>query len=308
MNTSNSPLHSDIPRWILAIAPIVVLGAVLLFLYVTSPFGDAAAMGQASTADVLWTLTIISVFVGIVPVAIGMLWFPFIRTLDVRLIHGVLALSAGVLAFVALEMTDEAIDYAGAAADPILASSIAIVAFVMTFLIMWRASKWSHDKLRESDREGLGVAYLVAVGLGLHSIGEGIAIGSAFMLGEVSLVMLLVIGFLIHNVTEGPTVVAAVARDETLPAIRHFIALGLIAGGPLILGGWIGVVAFSPLLAAALLAIGVGAIAQVIGEVVGLIRFDTQRVVTRLNTLGFVVGFSIMFLMEEVFLEQFLGL
>lgn len=146
------------------------------------------------------------------------------------------------------------------------------------------------------------------MGLGLHSLGEGVAIGGAFMLGEVSLVMLLVLGFLIHNVTEGPTIVAAAARDSRRPKLRHFAALGLIAGGPVVLGGWIGVVAYSPLVAAALLAIGIGAIIQVVWEVVGLIRFDAPRVITRGNTLGFFVGFLVMLLLEEVFLDGYLGL
>lgn len=302
-----TPLNS-LPRWVLAIGPLVLLGAITVVLFVTSPFGDAAAMADASTAEVLWTITVISLFVGVVPVAIGMLWFPFIRGLDPRWLHAVLALSAGVLAFVAVEMTDEAIDYAAEAPDPLLAGGLAIVAGLATFGIVGAASRWSHRKLRDSENRGLGVAYLVAVGLGLHSVGEGVAIAGAFAIGEVGLVLLLVVGFLIHNVTEGPTVVAAVARDATTPPLRHFAALGLIAGGPLVLGGWIGVVAYSPLLAATLLAIGVGAIVQVVVEVVGLIKLDAQRVLTRANTAGFVVGVTLMFLLEEVFLEVYLGL
>ncbi|GAB6877982.1 hypothetical protein JCM17823_02560 [Halorubrum gandharaense] len=286
----------------------MILGAVLALLFFTSPFGDAGAMADASTGEVLWTITIISLFVGIVPVAIGMLWFPYIRRLNPVYLHAVLALSAGVLAFVAVEMTEEAIDYAGEAADPLLAGGVALAAGVVTFLIVMGASRWSHRKLRDTESRGLGVAYLVAVGLGLHSVGEGIAIGGAFMIGEVELVLLLVIGFLIHNITEGPTVVAAVARDAETPPLRHFAALGLIAGGPLVLGGWIGVVAYSPMLAAALLAVGIGAILQVVLEVVGLIRLEAASVVTRANTMGFVVGFVLMFLLEEVFLDMYLGL
>lgn len=298
----------SVPRWVLAIGPLVILGAVVLVLFTTSPFGDAAAMTEASTTEVLWTITVISVFVGVVPVAIGMLWFPFIRQLDPRWLHAVLALSAGVLAFVAIEMTDEAVEYAADAPDPLFAGGLAIVAGVVTFAVVAAASRWSHRRLRDTSNQGLGVAYLVAVGLGLHSVGEGIAIAGAFAIGEVGLVMLLVIGFLIHNVTEGPTVVAAVARDTQTPALFHFAALGLIAGGPLVLGGWLGIVAYSPLLAATLLAIGVGAIVQVVVEVVGLIRLDAKRVLTRLNAAGFVVGVGVMFLMEEVILDIYFGI
>lgn len=301
--TSQYERFDDVPRWVLAGGPIVVLAAVLGLLLLTSPFGDASAMAEASLADVLWTLTVVGVFVGIVPVVIGMLWFPFISKLDPARLHAVLALSAGVLAFVGVEMLSETIAYASEAANPTIAAGAAVIGFALTFGGMVFASKWSHARIqRGTGNRGLAVAYLVAVGLGLHSVGEGIAIGSAFMLGDVPLVMLLVFGFLVHNVTEGPTVVAAAARDRDRPPLWHFAVLGLVAGGPLIVGGWIGAAMFSPLLAAALLAVGIGAIAQVIWEVVDLVRFDAERIATRGNTVGFLVGFALMFLLEEQFL------
>lgn len=100
----------SLPPWALALGPVVVLTAVLALLWFTSPFGDVSAMTAASTTDILWTITVVGIFVGVVPVVIGMLWFPFIRRLDPRYLHAVLALSAGVLAFVGVEMAEEAID------------------------------------------------------------------------------------------------------------------------------------------------------------------------------------------------------
>lgn len=245
-------------------------------------------------------MVVIGLIVGVIPVAIGMLRFPFMKTLDPRRLHVVLALSAGVLVFVAVEMAEEAVEYATAAPSPGVAGGLAVVGFVATFALMVGVSKWTHRHIRQHGNRGLGVAYLVAVGLGLHSLGEGIAIGSALLLGEASLAMLLIVGFLLDNVTEGPTVVAAVARDAEAPPLLHFVALGTIAGGPVVLGGWIAAVAFSPVLAAALLAVGLGAIAQVIWEVVDLIKFDAEEVLAGRTVGGFLGGFALMFVLDEV--------
>jgi len=134
----------------------------------------------------------------------------------------------------------------------------------------------------------------VALGIGLHNLAEGLAIGSSVALGRVSLGAFLVVGFMIHNVTEGPAVVAPLADDER-PALRHFVALGLLAGAPVILGGWIGGFAFSPTLGAFFLAVGVGAILQVDWELARLVRAADGRVATATNLLAVLVGFAVMY-------------
>lgn len=295
--------YQSVPRWILLVGPFVVLGVAILLLAVFAPLGDLDDVAEAETADVLLTMVMIGIVVGVVPVAIGMLWFPFLRTLHSRYLHVVLALSAGVLAYVGVEMTVEAAGYADRAPAPLFAGGLAVVGFLATFLLMVWVSRWSHRKIAASGQRGLGVAYLVAIGLGLHSLGEGIAIGSALLLGEISLALLLIIGFILDNVTEGPTIVAAVARDATAPPLLHFVALGTIAGAPVILGGWIATVAFSPVVAAALIAVGVGAIAQVIWEVIDLIRFDAPTILDTRILGGFLLGFSFMFALDEVIID-----
>ncbi len=298
--------YEQLPRSVLFLGPFIVLGAAIALLAITSPLGDLEAIETATTGEVLGTMVLIGLIVGIIPVVIGMLWFPFMRTLDHSKLHIVLALSAGVLAFVGVEMTEEAIEYAAAAPSPSLAAGLAIVGFIGTLLLMVGVSRWSLARAQQSGNRGLGVAYLVALGLGLHSLGEGIAIGSSLLLGEAALATLLIVGFILDNVTEGPTIVAAVARDAEAPPLLHFAALGVIAGGPVVLGGWIAAVAFSPVMAAALLAVGIGAIAQVIWQVVDLIKFDTPQVLTRANMSGFVGGFVFMFLLDEVFIDMIL--
>ncbi|RQG91422.1 metal cation transporter [Natrarchaeobius halalkaliphilus] len=291
---------SDLPRSLLAIGPIVVLGAIFGVLYLTSPFGDLGSVDDASTLEIIWMLTVIGALAGVVPVAIGMLWFPFIRDLDPRYLHAFLALAAGVLVFIALEMSEDVLEYSVDAENTLLAGSLAVIGVVGTFVVMYVASKWRQRKVTATDKSGLEIAYLVALALGLHSIGEGLGIGVAYIQGDSTLVMLLVLAFVLHNVMEGPTVVAAVARDRETPPLYHFAAMGLIAGGPVILGGWIGSFAQSDLLAVLFFSIAVGAIVQVLIEVAELIRFDAEAVLTRVNAATFVVGFALMFFLEDV--------
>jgi zinc transporter, ZIP family len=301
---SELPIHERVPKWLLAVAPIGVLAFVIGLLVVTSPFGNIESMAGASTVDILWMLTIIGALAGIVPVAIGMLWFPFIRALDYRLIHAFLALSAGVLVFIAFEMAEEVVEYGGELESASLAAVAAIGGVGVTFGIMYLLSKWrQRTAAAGAEKSGLHVAYLVAIALGLHSIGEGLAIGTAFVLGQGELVMLLVIGFVMHNIMEGPTVVAAVARDRTSPPLHHFAIMGLLAGGPVILGGWLGSLADSALLAVVFYAVAIGAILQVLVELAELMRFDTETLLTRLNAVTFVAGVALMFVLEDVIVE-----
>ncbi|RQG99952.1 ZIP family metal transporter [Natrarchaeobius oligotrophus] len=290
----------DLPRSVLALGPVVILLSIFGLLYLTSPFGDLASVDEASTLEILWMLTVIGALAGVVPVAIGMLWFPFIRDLDPRYLHAFLALAAGVLVFIAIEMTEDIADYAGAAENTSAAVVLAVVGVAGTFAVMYVASEWRGRKMASTEKSGLEIAYLVALALGLHSIGEGLGIGVAYVQGDATLVMLLVLAFVLHNVMEGPTVVAAVARDRETPPLYHFAAMGLIAGGPVILGGWIGSFAQSDLLAVFFFAIAVGAILQVLIEVAELIRFDAEAVLTRINAAAFANGFVLMFLLEDV--------
>ena len=300
-----------LPSPVLAVGPIVVLIATALVLYVTWPFGGLDTMSEASTLEVLAVLTVVGAIAGIIPVAIGMLWYPYIKALDVRFVHGFIALGAGVLAFIAFEMTEEMIDYGGSvgATDVAVvgtvdgwmaAAVVGVVGVFGTLLCMHLLGQWRAATATSGEKTGLQIAYLVAIALGLHSIGEGLAIGVSLINDQATLVMLLVIGFVIHNVLEGLTVVAALARDERIPRLYHFGFVGLIAGGPVILGGWVGSLGEPTLLAVAFFAIAVGAIVQALLEMVSLIRFDAERLMTPSIAGTFVAGFLLMFVLEDL--------
>ncbi|MFC7213511.1 ZIP family metal transporter [Saliphagus sp. GCM10025334] len=252
------------------------------------------------TTDVLWSLALIGVFVGVIPVALGMLWFPFIRAMSNRWLHAVLTFAAGVLAFLAIDAGFEAFELAEEIPGAYEGTALVVLGILGALLLVQSVSAWREGRAAAGDARassGLWVAYLVALGIGLHNLAEGLAIGSSFALGRVSLGAFLVIGFMLHNVTEGPAVVAPVARGER-PSWYHFAALGLIAGAPVILGGWIGGLAYSPTLGAFFLAIGVGAILQVNWEIAGMIRTQGGRVGSATNLLAFLAGLGVMYVTD----------
>ncbi|MGH7417545.1 MAG: ZIP family metal transporter [Candidatus Rokuibacteriota bacterium] len=146
--------------------------------------------------------------------------------------------------------------------------------------------------------EGAGprllLAYLIALGIGLHNLGEGLAIGAAYAIGEIALGSFLVLGFMLHNTTEGLGIAAPVATDR--PAFAHFIWLGLLAGVPTIFGAWIGGFVYSPVFATLFLAIGAGAIFQVVYELGRLVvRQSGDELMTAMNFAGFAAGLVIMY-------------
>lgn len=138
------------------------------------------------------------------------------------------------------------------------------------------------------------VATLIAIGIGLHNLGEGLAIGAAYALGEVALGTFLVLGFLLHNTTEGLAIAAPLAPDRT--PLSRFVALGAIAGLPTIPGAWIGGFVYSPVLATLFLAVGAGAIFQVVYELARMVaRQAGDSMVTATNLAGFACGLVIMY-------------
>ncbi|HUG14324.1 MAG TPA: hypothetical protein VMM78_04825 [Thermomicrobiales bacterium] len=236
---------------------------------------------------------LIGFYVGVIPVALGLLWYPFLRRLGGGGMRFILALTVGLLVFLSIDMFLEAQEVAltvpHSLEGPLLVPAVALLAFLLLMTVSSRAVT--------AARRGLSIAYQIALGIGLHNLGEGLAIGAAFALGEVALGVFLVIGFTLHNVTEGVGIAAPMLADR--PALSHFVWLTLLAGGPAILGVWIGGFIYSPLWTTIFLAIGIGAIAQVVVEVGRLLARSAERQdIPSLNwtTLGGVTaGIAIMY-------------
>lgn len=219
---------------------------------------------------------LVGLYVGVIPVALGLLWLPYLRRLGRRGLNIVLALTIGLLLFLVVDMFEEAQEVALAAPATFdLPVMVPILAVVTAIFLVVAGQSLRRRNAGKSDQSGRQIAYQIAFGIGLHNLGEGLAIGSAFAIGEVALGVFLIIGFTLHNVTEGIGIAAPIAREAI--ELKHLIALAAIAGGPAILGTWIGAFTYSPVWTAVFLAIGVGAILQVIYEVWRVIQRNQER-------------------------------
>jgi zinc transporter ZupT len=250
---------------------------------------------------------LLGVYVGIIPVVLGMLWYPAMSRLDRKWLGGILALTMGLLVFLLIDTLLEAFELAETLPGVFQGIPLAIFAGLFIWFILLAVRSTSPTPRA---RGGMRLAGLIALGIGLHNLGEGLAIGAAFALGEAALGSFLVIGFTLHNVTEGIGIAAPLLPDvpngdsdqaaAPRPKIGNFVLLALLAGSPAIFGAWLGGFAFSPLLATIFLGIGAGAIWQVIAEVAGLLqdyaRRREQHVITWINVAGFMAGLLVMYL------------
>lgn len=220
---------------------------------------------------------LIGFYVGIVPVVLGLLWYPFLRRLGRNGMNFVLALTIGLLGFLIVDMWQEAQETALASVSalnaPVLIPLVALL--TMGLLIVLGQALRRRTGGDAAERKPLTLAYEIAFGIGLHNLGEGLAIGAAFALGEVTLGVFLILGFTLHNVTEGIGIASPLVRDR--PALIHFAGLALLAGTPAIIGTWIGAFTYSPFWTTIFLAVGIGAILQVIVEVWRLISGSQKR-------------------------------
>ncbi len=206
---------------------------------------------------------LIGVLVGVVPVALGLLWLPSLRRARPEWLAAFMALTAGLLTFLGVEALFEALDLqatlpAAFGGPGLVLLGLAASALGMTFL----SARLSRGKAGVT---GLALALLVAIGIGVHNLGEGLAIGTSFATGELQLGAFLVIGFMVHNVTEGLGIAAPASRERV--TFTWLAALALVAGAPAILGTWIGGYASSDLLTPLFFALAAGAALQVVVEV-----------------------------------------
>jgi len=248
----------------------------------------------SADARTLFALALVGAYVGVLPVAIGLLWLPFLRQLERRWIHFALALTAGLLIFLVADALHEALETAERVAGAYQGTGLVVLATLGMWLFLQAASGIGKRDTGNAVAERLRLAYLIALGIGLHNLGEGLAIGAAYAQGAVTLGAFLVVGFMLHNTTEGLGIVAPIAQDR--PGFRTLALAGLLAGGPTIVGAWLGGLAYSPLLGALCLGVGAGAILQVLGVLYRLVARETPAGLwTPLNALGVVAGLLVMY-------------
>jgi zinc transporter ZupT len=243
-------------------------------------------------------MALIGLYVGVIPVAIGMLWLPWVRTVDPRWMRFLLAFTIGLLGFLAIDALLEGTELAGQGSEALGGAALVWLGAVVAYLALAAVDGWLRDRRERSAASAPGTgehaAFLVAVGIGLHNLGEGLAIGSAYAIGSLALGIALVVGFALHNTTEGLAIVAPVARSgRTRP--RTLVLLGLLAGAPAVLGAWIGASAFHPSAAAFMFGIGAGAIAQVIVQIAPEIRGRAGQLLNPLAAGGLLCGLVVMY-------------
>ncbi|MBA2504797.1 MAG: ZIP family metal transporter, partial [Thermoleophilaceae bacterium] len=256
---------------------------------------EVAAETPAPNAGFFGLLALIGLYVGVIPVAIGMVWLPWLRRSSRELVRFLLALTVGLLAFLGIDALLEGVEFAGAGAQAFGGAALVWLGAVAAYIGL--AGVDSALKKRNVEADGKTkagtLALLVAVGIGLHNLGEGLAIGSAYAIGSLALGAALIVGFAIHNTTEGLAIVAPVAKEP--PSLRRLVVLGLIAGAPVILGAVIGATAFNPSLAALMLGLGAGAIAQVAVQIAPSLRDSDGRLLNGITASGLLAGLALMY-------------
>ena len=258
---STAWIHLPFP-WVLgeahAVRVVTNTGATFdheIAVAVATPSTDRASLAAQA---------LLGVFVGIVPVAIGLMFYPALKGVGRDGMNFLLALTVGLLAFLLVDALDDALELAGEAAALFQGPTMVVLAATGSFLLLMAVGR------RHGAPTGLALATYIALGIGLHNLGEGLAIGAAFAAGAAGLGTFLVLGFTLHNITEGIGIAAPILKER--PPLRTFASLTLLAGGPAVIGLWIGSLAFAPQWSALALAIGAGAILQVIVEVTALLR------------------------------------
>jgi zinc transporter, ZIP family len=293
---------------------------------------DAAALAPVPNIEQASYFAIIGVYVGVIPVLIGLLWFPFIKRLSTNKYNFFLSLTVGLLVFLGIDALVEsneitAENIAGAFNGQVLIAMITILSFLVLLYtsekliqraimksatnskspLLVSSSSYSPDTTTQQQQmiKPVAIALMISIGIGLHNLGEGLAIGAAVVLGKVALSTFLIIGFALHNTTEGLAIVAPMAKSGKV-MIRKLVAMGLIAGVPAIIGTWIGGFLYSPIAAIIFLSMGAGAIFQVVFSIASWMAKNNNNNNTAVDggrkTLlstsmiaGFVVGMAIMY-------------
>jgi ZIP family zinc transporter len=287
---------------------------------------EAAAQVLTPNVEQVLLFAIIGAYVGIIPIMIGLLWYPFIRRLNTNKYNFFLSLTAGLLVFLGIDAVLESNEIISENVAAIFNGQVLIVMVVIvSFLVLLYASETltqraakksvpanystsslpssaSPTKKQQQQQQELikplAISLMIAIGIGLHNFGEGLAISAAVLLGKAALGTFLIVGFTLHNTTEGLAIVAPIAKSGKV-MIRKLIVMGFIAGAPTIAGAWIGGFVYSPLAAIIFLSVGAGAIFQVVYSIASWIsRTSKHNRMTLINTstiAGFAIGMLIMY-------------
>ncbi len=254
---------------------------------------EAAAPAIRPSIELASYFAIIGTYVGIIPVLIGLLWFPFIAKMSPAKYKFFLALTAGLLLFLGIDAIEEGFEISAERLSGTFNGHLLVTTVVVgSFVGLYYVSEKLVSRVSSASKS-VAIALMVSIGIGLHNLGEGLAISAAIGLGEIALSTFLIVGFTIHNTTEGLAIAAPMARQK--PMIAKLATMGIIAGAPAIFGAWIGGFQYSPISAIIFLSVGAGAIFQVIVAILKWIRSDEQGLMSAPTAAGIAVGMIIMY-------------
>jgi zinc transporter ZupT len=255
---------------------------------------DAAVETSTATTRSVLGYGLIGFLVGVVPVALGLLWLPSLRRARPEWLATFMALTAGLLSFLGVEALFESFDRQALLPGELGGPGLVLLGVALSYLGMTFLA--SRLPSRGSEGGGSVLALLVAIGIGVHNLGEGLAIGSSFALGELQLGTFLIVGFMIHNLTEGLGIATPLAEDARRPPRSRLIVFAVVAGAPAILGTWTGGYANSDVLGVLFFALAAGAALQVVVEVG---RFVARRAPGGLTSGhavgGYLAGIAVMY-------------
>jgi zinc transporter, ZIP family len=236
---------------------------------------------------------LIGTLVGIVPVALGLLWLPSLRRAAPQWLAAFMALTAGLLSFLAVEALSEALELQAALPSALGGVGLVLLGVAISYLALTFISSRLGAR---GALGGLALATLVAIGIGLHNFGEGLAIGSSFALGELTLGTFLIVGFMVHNVTEGLGIATPVAEGKERASLALLAVLALVAGAPTIVGAWLGGFVTSDVLGVIFFAAAAGAAIEVVVEVLRYLARRAPGGLTSGYALGgFLAGIAVMY-------------
>ncbi len=251
----------------------------------------AAVETPTAGAGFFGLMALIGVYIGVLPVLLGMLFLPLLRRLDPRWVRIAMAVTIGLLGFLVIDGSLEGREIAAEGSGAFGGFELVIIGAALAYLGLTAVDRFlrsRQDAAKDEGASGFRLALMVSIGIGLHNLGEGLAIGSAYAIGALALGAFLVIGFAIQNTTEGLAIVAPLNTER--PSFGRLALLGLIAGAPAIIGTVVGAVAFNAELAALLIGVGVGAVIQVIQQLIPAMRDHAGRALYPASIGGILAG------------------
>lgn len=261
---------------------------------------EAASLTPSFGLGTLWTSVLLGLYVGVIPVFLGMLPFNLFRKMRKEWIWFFSSFSAGVLTFLLIDTVHEGAEIA--LRLPVhIGPPVFIAGITAGFASLLYATK---ARIGKKEEGGLFLAYMIALGIGIHNLGEGLAIGAAFTQGLAALATLLIVGFALHNLSEGIAIISPLLSATLERPWKTLAYLGLLAGGPTIIGAVIGFSFYSDLLATLFFGIAASAILYVVVEI---IRYLSKRSLDdKWLYGGLLAGFFAMYV-TAVLLEVLVG-